>query len=180
MYFKGNWRISGTKDLRGPRQSPASAGLVGKGGAAKRLSFCPPKGKTKDMELATTQPAVALRGFAVKKHRIRNRHFSLPLIRLSLLRTTRPPSTVGIIAQGGGEVNIFAPAWKTAAIPKDHGCFPGYGYINGNRLPLPKYADKIPAMGHTPCRAICYFSPSFRLIFTSIPIIQLKLHFVNE
>ena len=41
VYFKGNWGISGGKDLWEPRQSPAQAGLVGRGGAAKRPSFYP-------------------------------------------------------------------------------------------------------------------------------------------
>ena len=43
---------------------------------------------------------------------------------------------------------------------------------------LSKYTDKIPALADTISALV--FSTNFHLIFTSIPIIQLKMNFVNE
>ena len=57
MYFKGDWRISGGKDFWGSPARPNKVVLVGKGGTAERLSFCPLKGETKDTKPVTTQPA---------------------------------------------------------------------------------------------------------------------------
>ena len=43
---------------------------------------------------------------------------------------------------------------------------------------LSKYTDKIPALADTISALV--FSTNFRLLFTAIPIIQLKMNFVNE
>ena len=148
VYFKGNWRISGTKD---------------------RL-----------------KSAVALRGFVVKKSRTRNRHFSLPLIRLSLLRTTRPPSTFGIIAQGRGDVNSLLPNRKQPQSRETAAVSLGYGYIGKWKREfslqrmriISRSADILLSAESRRSRIIS--GANFRLIFTSIPIIQLKMNFVNE